>query len=172
MPNNIEKHTSEFWNDFHPPISNETKPLWLNNADSFYKFYRSFVPLFYKILAEARDQNIQKFKPLSEHKGWVVGDPHPANFGAMLTNQTFKKESVMYTANDSDDGFGDSPLYIDFLRFLTGVRIIGSNPVNKILKAYLQGLKGKGLGKQPREVRSCLKRLRKKEKRVLLQNPI
>lgn len=168
MPDNIEVYISEFWNFYNPPISDDIKSLWLDSADTSYAFYRAFVPLYYRILADASDKNIQNIRQLSNHKGWIVGDPHPANFGAILTDGSSLKRSVIYTVNDPDDGFGDSPLYVDFLRFLIGVRIIGNNcnPVNKIRKAYLQGLKGETLVDQPREIRKCLKRLWKGEKNL------
>jgi len=168
MQNNKEKYLSEFWSFYNPPISNEIKSLWLNNADTSYAFYRAFVPLYYRILTDASDINIQNLRVLADHKGWIVGDPHPANFGAILTNNLSLKQSVIYTANDPDDGIGPCPLYLDLLRFLTGVHIIenGCTPVNKIKKAYLQGLKDELLLEQPREIKQCLKRLWKNEKEL------
>jgi len=166
MPDNSEIYASEFWDLYNPPISDVTKSLWLDSADNSYAFYRAFVPLYYRILADSSDQNLKNLRELAIHKGWIIGDPHPANFGAVLINSSPLNRSVIYTVNDPDDGFGDSPLYLDFLRFLTGVCIIGNdcNPVNKIQKAYLRGLNGEGLGKEPREVRKCLRRLWKREK--------
>jgi len=162
----IDQYISEFWSFYQSPISNEIKFSWLAYAENPYAFYRAFVPLFYKILDDSTNQYIQNLRSLKQHTGWVVGDPHPANFGAILIDKTPIKQSIIYSVNDPDDGYGDSPMYIDLLRFLTGVRIIGNSPVKKILKAYLHGLNGKALTKQPREVKICLKQIRQKERRL------
>ncbi|MCS6838391.1 MAG: DUF2252 domain-containing protein [Bdellovibrionaceae bacterium] len=107
-----------------------------------FEFYRYFLHIF------KRDETLL---PSLTWQGWVLGDPHPGNFGFILLADGESR----YTFNDYDD-FGRGPLILDITRLVLGTYLqlkeLGvvdrSNQtwkwenqlVTLIKESYLQGL--------------------------------
>lgn len=106
---------------------------------AFY-FLRAFVPYFYDILR--RDKILQPLEEAAFFKGWCVGDPHPENFGAILTG--FKRNGDpkhIFTMNDPDDGGPGQPV-VDLLRYLVSLSLSDLEVKHsKVIESYLDGLK-------------------------------
>lgn len=103
-----------------------------------HKFYRSFPPLYYKLI---KDLDLEsELGPIMKEETFIGGDVHIENFGV----RPFKKE-WRFLINDFDDlAFG--PSILDVVRLLTSIKLSGFK-VNKefiadFLKAYKSGLKG------------------------------
>lgn len=104
-----------------------------------HKFFRSFPPLYYKILEDVSLGNV--FGELVKHKGVIGGDVHIENFGV----RTFKGEHRLLI-NDFDD-LSEGPMIFDVIRLLTSIRLSGQKVdegfVAKFMTRYKEGLKGK-----------------------------
>ena len=125
------------------------------DAEDSLMFFRSFVPNFYDAL-KTSPLKINALAPLLRHAGWMLGDVHPGNFGAIL----LEDGSPVFTMNDLDDG-GHGPLALDLLRFLSASRLADStlDPA-EIVRAY-----GRGLGGAPADECDYVSRLLKKAKK-------
>ncbi len=103
-----------------------------------HKFYRSFPPLYYKLV---KDLNFEKeLGPIFKEETFIGGDVHIENFGV----RPFKKEWRLLI-NDFDD-FAYGPTILDPIRLLTSIKLSGFK-VNKefiqeFLRVYKLGLKG------------------------------
>ncbi|NOT79286.1 MAG: DUF2252 family protein [Bacteriovoracaceae bacterium] len=104
-----------------------------------HKFFRSFPPLYYKILEDLSLGNV--FGDLVKHKGVIGGDVHIENFSV----RTFKGEHRLLI-NDFDD-LSEGPMIFDVIRLLTSIRLSGQKVdesfVAKFMTRYKEGLKGK-----------------------------
>lgn len=104
-----------------------------------HKFFRSFPPLYFKILEDFSLGNI--FGDLVKYKGVIGGDVHIENFGV----RTFKGENRLLI-NDFDD-LSEGPMIFDVIRLLTSIRLSGQKVdegfVAKFMSRYKEGLKGK-----------------------------
>ena len=103
-----------------------------------HKFYRSFPPLYFKILEELGIEG--EFAELYKVKGVIGGDVHVENFGV----RKFKGE-LKLLINDFDD-LTEGPVFADVLRLLTSMRLAGADIdkefVKQFLKRYEEGLVG------------------------------
>ncbi|MBF0190873.1 MAG: DUF2252 family protein [Magnetococcales bacterium] len=130
-------------------ILNKIHPTDITDPPSAFLFFRAFVPYFSdaverKQLLDALD--IAK----KRYRCWCVGDPHLENFGVLAQFRRHKREQILFTMNDPDDGGYGYPA-MDLLRYLTGCRLAGRDVVGKgktihhrlkaIIHAYRQGLK-------------------------------
>lgn len=132
-------------------------------CDSPFMFMRAFVSSYYDLIAKGIPGHAERFASLKKHQGWIVGDAHPENFGALLND----KGEAVFTMNDLDD-FSRGPLYVDILRHLSAARLYDKEiDVKDVLKAYEKGLKGKDW-EYSKAVRKLLK---KSEKRGLTIDP-
>lgn len=106
---------------------------------SAFFFYRSFVPLRFRLLKELPDFE-KTYTPLlgKDQAGWAFGDVHPENFGYLLK----ENGKPHFTMNDYDDN-AHAPLVVDILSFLGASRAAEpSFDAKKLLAAYKSGLKG------------------------------
>lgn len=104
-----------------------------------HKFYRSFPPLYFKVLEDLGIQS--EFSDLYKVRGVIGGDVHVENFGV----RKFKGEPMLLI-NDFDD-LTEGPVFADVLRLLTSMKLAGAD-INKdflkeFLKRYQEGLSGK-----------------------------
>ncbi len=101
-----------------------------------HKFYRSFPPLYFKIVEDLKINNL--IKNLYKHKGVIGGDVHVENFGV----RKFKDEYRLLI-NDFDD-LSTGPLILDPIRHLTSIQLSGLDInkkfIRKYFKRYLEGL--------------------------------
>jgi hypothetical protein len=122
----------------------------LNSKDSFH-FLRSFVDLFYLVLAKNKS-NLYISKKLGNISGWCAGDAHPENFGSML----LENEKVIFSINDMDDS-GSCPVAFDFLRLLVSSKLFDNEiKVENLINAYFLGLNGKYMP-IPQEINDLIK---------------
>lgn len=75
-------------------------------------------------------------RPYLRYEGWVLGDPHPANFGALYTSASW-----VFAPNDFDDG-GEGPLVLDLLRYLSTTHDQSSTMLAELVDSYRDGLCG------------------------------
>ncbi len=131
----IRKHLLSL-NPWLSPAQLEAK---IKSCDSPFMLLRSFVSSFYDLIAKGLPGHSERFASLQPNQGWIMGDAHPENFGALLNDQG----KAVFTMNDLDD-FSRGPLYLDILRFLSAVRIYDEKiDPSPLLKAYRDGLKSK-----------------------------
>ncbi|MFL5815917.1 MAG: DUF2252 family protein [Bdellovibrionia bacterium] len=135
----------------------------IESCGSSFKFMRSFVSTYYDLIANGIPGHAKRFAALRSHQGWIVGDAHPENFGALLND----RGKSTFTMNDLDD-FSQGPLYLDFLRFISAVKLRDDTiSIKKLLKAYQ-----KGLGGEDRDFSEATEKLLKKsEKKGLTVDP-
>jgi hypothetical protein len=128
-----------------------------------FKFMRSFVSSYYDLIANGIPGHAKRFGALKTHEGWIMGDAHPENFGPLLND----RGKSTFTMNDLDD-FSPGPLYLDFLRFISAVKLHDDTvSIKKLLKAYQKGLNG-----EDREFSEVTEKLLKKsEKKGLTVDP-
>ncbi len=107
--------------------------------DDSHKFFRSFPPLFYKILADLDiDSSLGE---IIKFKGVIGGDVHIENFEV----RTFKGK-LKLLINDFDD-LSEGPIFYDVVRLLTSIKLSGVDVdddfVKEFLVRYKDGLKAK-----------------------------
>lgn len=103
-----------------------------------HKFYRSFPPLYFKIVEDLDLENdlgeIYKFKSV------IGGDVHVENFGV----RPFKLKPKLLI-NDFDD-LSEGHTVMDVVRLLTSMKLSGFDVdkkfIRKFMERYLEGLKG------------------------------
>lgn len=104
-----------------------------------HKFYRSFPPLYFKILEDLKLEN--EFGNILRHKGVIGGDVHVENFGIRTYKGTYK-----LLINDFDD-LSEGPLFYDVIRLLSSMKLSGfkvdKDFIKKFILNYQQGLEGK-----------------------------
>lgn len=121
----------------NPQLDEKTLSAKIGAADSAFMFYRSFVTNFYDAL-KTSPLKMNALAPLLSHTGWMLGDVHPGNFGAVL----HEDGTPAFTMNDLDDG-GHGPLVLDLVRFMGASRLADSTlDLAGIINAYREGLEG------------------------------
>jgi hypothetical protein len=103
-----------------------------------HKFYRSFPPLYFKII---EDLNLeQDLGSVFKHQSVIGGDVHVENFGV----RPFKGK-LKILINDFDD-LSEGHTVIDVIRLLTSMKLSGYDVDKKFIKEfmqrYLEGIKG------------------------------
>ncbi|NJM09996.1 MAG: DUF2252 family protein [Bdellovibrionaceae bacterium] len=78
----------------------------------------------------------EPLKPYLQYEGWVLGDPHPENFGVL-----YSAEGRVLAPNDFDDG-GEGPFALDLLRYLSTTHGHSSFMLNNLIDSYVNGLCG------------------------------
>lgn len=102
-----------------------------------HKFYRSFPPLYFKII---EDLNLeQDLGSVFKHQSVIGGDVHVENFGV----RPFKGK-LKILVNDFDD-LSEGHTVMDVIRLLTSMKLSGYDVDKKFVKAfmerYLEGLR-------------------------------
>ncbi|MBP7845096.1 MAG: DUF2252 family protein [Proteobacteria bacterium] len=128
----------------YPHLSSTQLNEKIKTSSNVFKFFRSFVPYFYKT---AKDLQIGKdsqdpLNSISHEMGWCVGDAHLENFGSVVDQKNF----IEFRANDIDDS-ARCPLFLDLLRFLVSYTLIDEkfdeSFLNDVLESYKKGLNAK-----------------------------
>lgn len=109
-----------------------------NTENDLHMFFRSFPPLFYKVI---ENNNINNYFPnLMNYKTFIAGDAHIENFGLKFFNGKLR-----LSVNDYDDSTL-APAIVDIVRLLTSAKIANVNLDEKLvmdlIESYLKGLKG------------------------------
>lgn len=116
-----------------------TASIVQSTANDSHMFFRSFPPLFYKLME--KNQWKKEFSKLSKIESIMAGDAHMENFGLK-----FFKEKLRLSVNDYDD-LTRGPIILDVIRLLTSARLAGVEVDEKLvedfLKKYTKGIKGK-----------------------------
>jgi hypothetical protein len=103
-----------------------------------HKFYRSFPPLYFKIIDDLGLE--QDLGSVFKHQTVIGGDVHVENFGV----RPFKGK-LKILINDFDD-LSEGHTVIDVIRLLTSMKLSGYDVDKKFIKEftqrYLEGLKG------------------------------
>lgn len=103
-----------------------------------HKFYRSFPPLYFKII---EDLNLEEdLGSVFKHQSVIGGDVHVENFGV----RPFKGK-LKILINDFDD-LSEGHTVMDVIRLLTSMKLSGYDVDKKFIKEFMQryaeGLKG------------------------------
>ena len=119
----------------YPEQSPEFIRKRIANADDAHMFLRSFVPYYYDFLAT---QNLAIMKKTEPFVGWIGGDLHIENFGALVS---LKREAHL-GPNDLDDA-GPGSYAADLLRFFVSLKLAGIDVLpTDVLEAHALGLTG------------------------------
>jgi len=104
-----------------------------------FMYYRSFVLQFYNTVLHSN--KLKTPQKLKQFQGHGLVDYHIDNFNILQE----KKGVFRYTMNDPDEG-AIVPLYSDFLRYLTSLKLapeyLTKSEYKQIIKAYKKGLSG------------------------------
>jgi hypothetical protein len=128
----------------YPHLSSTQLNDKINNSTNVFKFFRSFVPFFYKTAKDLQIGNDKQdsLNPIHQEMGWCVGDAHLENFGSVVD----QNKLIEFRANDIDDS-SLCPLYLDFLRFLVSYTLIDEKLdesfLSDVLEAYKNALNDK-----------------------------
>lgn len=136
----------------YPEQSGSTLQTRIDHLESPKDFFRSFTPYFHLHL---RRDLFQKppWNQLGNETTWCLGDPHPENFGALLS----EKGLAFYGPNDLDDAH-PCPTAADLFRFLTGWRLwVGDGGSEELLATYFQARRTGQPLSTPLSVRSLLR---------------
>jgi hypothetical protein len=149
--------------ELNPWLTPEQIETKIEDCESPFKFMRSFVSTYYDLIAHGIPGHAKRFGSLSTHQGWIMGDAHPENFGTLLND----RGKSTFTMNDLDD-FSQGPLYLDFLRLISAVKLREDTvSIKSLLKAYQKGLSG-----ETRDFSEATEKLLKKsEKKGLTVDP-
>ncbi|MFN8370736.1 MAG: DUF2252 family protein [Bacteriovoracaceae bacterium] len=109
----------------------------LNAAKDDFSFFRSFVPLYYKVAEEASSNdfplNVYKYK---HYRGIICGDLHPNNLGPIF-NDFGDPEITLNDFDDTKEGY----YVLDFLRYLVSLKFLESTvSIDALVTAYQKGL--------------------------------
>ncbi len=110
-----------------------------NTANDPHMFFRSFPPLFYRLMEKNKWE--KDFSKLSKVESIMAGDAHMENFGLKFYNGKLR-----LSVNDYDD-LTRGPIFLDVVRLMTSARLAGVEVDEKLaedfLKKYTKGIKGK-----------------------------
>jgi hypothetical protein len=127
-----------------------------------HKFYRSFPPLYFKILEDLGIEG--EFAELYKVKGVIGGDVHVENFGV----RKFKGE-LKLLINDFDD-ITEGPVFADVLRLLTSMKLAGANVDKDFVKGFLVRYQ-EGLSGAPENYSNATKKFFKESEEAPRLNP-
>lgn len=139
--NNPKDNLIKELQELYPHLNSTQLNEKIKTSSNVFKFFRSFVPYFYKT---AKDLQIGKdsqdpLNSISQEMGWCVGDAHIENFGSVVD----QKKLIEFRANDIDDS-ARCPLFLDFLRFLVSYTFfdekLDESFLVDILESYKKGL--------------------------------
>lgn len=120
---------------FYPEQSKEMIKSRIDAVENFHSFYRSFVPLFYKVVKD--EKKMKKMSDLSKYVSTIGGDVHVENFGFVVDD----KKNVVLSLNDFDDTT-EGEVYLDVLRhFISSSVVTKDIDWKDYLKAYEKGIK-------------------------------
>lgn len=120
----------------YPEQSQDTLSKRIARVKSAPDFFRSFTPYFHYRLSNGLFQT-SPWNQVRNQIGWCLGDPHPENFGTLLS----EKGQAFYGPNDIDDAH-PCPQAADILRFLTGWNLwVGEGATEELLATYMKARK-------------------------------
>lgn len=132
----------------NPHLKSQDIDHKIGAAKSAFKLNRAVVPAFYDSYTQLKKAGFspaarQNLERLEQYDGWMYGDVHPENFGAVLNDDG----KAVFTINDLDDG-GRGPVFLDLLRYLTSLRLHDRKlDPQPWIESYARGLGGKSVPK-------------------------
>jgi hypothetical protein len=133
-PGDVMKNMQEVY----PDQTYDHIQIHIKNSANQHDFLRSFSAYFYGHLRNIKN-NYPVISRLYPYQGWIGGDAHVENFGALVGD----RGKGLFAFNDYDD-VALGPFVADILRLATSATMVDKNiSLKDFIHKYHKGLKGK-----------------------------